>query len=70
MRKHNEILQKVGKEFTKEIKEIITLRRPGVDRNFPREISFEKVTNGIVKDPEWESIKKRLLKEPRKEDLQ
>jgi hypothetical protein len=63
------ILQRVGKKFALELKEIQGIRKAGIDLKLPRPIGSERLTEKIVEYPEWETIKNKLKKEPRKEDL-
>lgn len=69
MRKRDYIMSKMGRQLQKELNDIKIKRRMDIDKKFTREISTERLTNGIVKFPEWLSIKKKLLEEPREEDL-
>lgn len=66
---NNEKISRIGKEFDRELKEIIRIRRLDIDKNLPREIGMSRITNGIIKFPEWDILKKKLMKEPKKEDL-
>lgn len=61
-------LAKVGKNFDEELREIKIGRRVGVDKKFPKEISTERLTDGIIKFPEWQDLKIKLMKEPRNKD--
>lgn len=61
--------QRIHESFVKELREIQVMRRSNVDKNKRREISFERITRGIPKDPLWEAIKKELIRKPREEDL-
>lgn len=58
----------IGKRFDRELKEIKALRRLSIDKNLPREISTERLTDGLPEFPEWKILKERLIKEPKKED--
>jgi len=61
---------RMGERLVKELNDIKIERRVGIDRDLLREISMERLTNGIVKcNPEWQTIKKKLIKEPREEQL-
>lgn len=62
-------MTRLGKNFDKELKEIIRARRQTVDADLPREISKERITDTIPKFPEWEGLKRKLKREPRKEQL-
>jgi len=61
--------QRIDESFVKELREIQVMRRSNVDKNKTREISFERITRGIPKDPLWKAIKKELIRKPREEDL-
>ena len=60
---------KIGEEFIKELREIKALRRIDVDKDLPREISDARITDGLVKFPEWKLLKDKLVKEPRIENM-
>lgn len=63
-------LQRIGKEFEKELQDIKCTRRATIDKNLPREISFERIMDGIPKYPElWNPLKDKLINEPNKELL-
>jgi len=69
MAKKNIFPARVGEKFRKELNEIKIKRRMTVDRELPREISNERLTNGIVNLPQWREIKIILERMPRMEDL-
>lgn len=54
-------------QFKKEIKDVITKRYATIDKGYPKPISFARVMEQIVKEPEWFSLKSKLLRIPRKE---
>jgi len=62
-------MAEIGFNIEKELKEIKVLRRLDIDKNLPREISNARLLDGLTKFPEWKILKKRLIKEPRMEDL-
>ncbi len=63
------LMGRISDTLIKELNEIKAMRKLGIDKRFNREISNEKLTDGIVRCLEWNTIKKKLIKEPRKEDL-
>ncbi len=58
-------MSKVGDEFIKELNEIKNLRRKDIDKDLAREISNERLTEGLIKMAEWDAMKIKLIKEPR-----
>lgn len=60
---------KAGKDFHKELSEIQKKRWMGIDKTKPKPVSTTRLTNKMVKYPEWIALKNKLLREPRKEDL-
>jgi len=64
-----EKMSKVGILFHKEMREIKIERRLGIDKNYPKELSNERLTDAIIKQPEWPLIKNRLEKLPREEEI-
>jgi hypothetical protein len=65
----NTKLSRLGKNFEKELREIKILRRMDVDKKFSKEIGNARLTDGILKFPEWNILKQKLIKEPRKEEF-
>ena len=60
-------LQRVGKDFEKALKEIQGRRMTGPDKGFPRPTSCARLTDAIVKEPEWKIIEDKLTKAIRRE---
>jgi len=60
---------RIGKKFNIELKEIKAIRRLNIDKDLPREISNARLTDGMVDLPEWKTLRERLIREPKKEDL-
>ena len=58
-------MSKIGDEFIKELNEIKNLRRKDIDKDLAREISNERLTEGLIKMAEWDAMKIKLIKEPR-----
>jgi len=69
MKKRRFVMAKISDSFKKELDEIKINRRLSVDRKFSKELATERITDGITRCAEWKIIKKKLMKEPRKEDL-
>jgi len=67
--KKKEKLTRIGEKFDKEIREIIVKRRSEIDKDLPREISRQRLTDGIVLSQKWQELKKELLNMPTKEKL-
>ncbi len=57
------------KKFKEEINEIQRIRRMNIDKSLPREIGTHRILDKIPEFPEWPEIRKRLILEPRKEDM-
>jgi len=60
-------LQRLGEDFEKAIKKIQSRRMIGPDLGFPRPTSCARLTDAIVKEPEWKIIEDKLTKAIRRE---
>ena len=62
-------LQRIGKDFERALREIQSKRMAGPDMGLPRPTSCERLTDAIVKEPEWKSIETKLIQAQRKEKV-
>jgi hypothetical protein len=62
-------LQRISCNFDKELDEIRKIRFSSVDSDLQRPLGRERITEGIIKMPEWRIIKERLTKENRIDKL-
>lgn len=62
-------MMRIDESLSREMNEIISFRKFTIDKNFPKPISAWRLLNVAIKEPEWLSIKEKLKRVPRKEDL-
>ena len=61
--------ERISETLIRELDKIKQERMKGVDNKYPRQISTAKLTDGMVRCAEWEAIRSKLIREPRREDL-
>jgi len=61
--------ERISETLKRELDKIKQERMKGIDNKYPRQISTAKLTDGLIRCAEWEIIKSKLIREPRREDL-
>lgn len=65
--KSKRTIQAIGQDFNRELEEIRKIRFSSLDRDLQRPISKARLTDGLVKMPEWNILKEKLINEKRKD---
>jgi hypothetical protein len=64
-----DVIQRIGEHFDEELDEIQRKRFMDIDKGLPRPINKARITDAIPIFPEWKTLKEKLLKMPKKEDV-
>lgn len=61
-------MERMSENMLRELKEIKAARWQTVDKKYSKPIGIHRILDGIIKTPEWPTIKFRLINERRLEE--